>query len=344
MSGILEVATSSQPLRSLSICLINPKFEPSFWGYDYALPLMPGDKRCWVTTGALPALAALAPPHCTVELLDENVEIIDFDDLARFDIVGVTGMVVQGARMFAILEELKRLPVLVIVGGPYVSVSDTLFESMCDVRFVGEAEETWPRFLTEFAAGSPTETRYKQVEKSNMREVPIPRYDLVKSDRYLMASLQFSRGCPFTCEFCDIITIFGRRPRLKSVDQMLKEFEAIRQAGFRLCFLVDDNLIGNKGEAKKLLTAIASWQEANGFPIQLFVEASINLAEDSELIELMVRANVRQVFIGIESPRKASLAETKKIQNIRGDSLLTKIDRIRDGGLVVASWIHRWLR
>lgn len=168
-----------------------------------------------------------------------------------------------------------------------------------------------------------------------MRTVPAPRYDLVKADRYFMASLQFSRGCPFTCEFCDIITIFGRRPRLKAVGQMIEEFEVIRRAGFRLCFLVDDNLIGNKNEAKKLLRAVADWQEAHGFPLQLFAEASINLAEDQEMIDLMVRANVRQVFIGIESPRKASLAETKKVQNIRGGSLQSKIQTIRDGGLVV---------
>ena len=330
-----ETGVDPSPLRRLSVCLINPRFQASFWGYDFALPLMPGDKRCWVVTGALPALAALAPAHCTVELLDENVEPIDFDALARFDVIGVTGMIVQDQRMREILAELRRLPGLVVAGGPYVSVAADTFEGLCDVRFVGEAEETWPRFLTDLAAGAPTLARYEQAERTDMRAVPAPRYDLVKADRYLMASLQFSRGCPFTCEFCDIITIFGRRPRLKAVDQMLAEFDGILRAGFRLCFLVDDNLIGNKAEAKKLLAALAGWQAAHGFPLQLFVEASVNLAEDVELIELMVRANVRQVFIGIESPRKESLAETKKIQNIRGDSLQSKIQRIRDGGLVV---------
>jgi hypothetical protein len=268
-------------------------------------------------------------------LLDENIEPIDFAALARFDVVGVTGMVVQGRRMREILQMLQDLPVLVAAGGPYVSVADGNFEGLCDVRFVGEAEETWPAFLRALATGQPTLTRYEQAEKTDMRTVPPPRYDLVRADRYLMASLQFSRGCPFTCEFCDIITIFGRRPRLKAVDQMLAEFEAVRLAGFRYCFLVDDNLIGNKKEAKKLLAALATWQAAKKYPLQLYVEASIDLAEDPSLIELMVRANVRQVFIGIESPRRASLAETKKIQNIRGGSLLSKIATIRDAGLVV---------
>ncbi len=322
-------------MRPLSVCVINPRFEPSFWGYDFALPLMPGGKRAWVVTGALPALAALAPPHCTVRLLDENVEPIDFQELARFDVIGVTGMVVQAVRMKEILRVLRPLPGHVVAGGPYVSVAESEFIGLCNSRFVGEAEETWPQFLIDLASGKPVQDRYEQPERTDMRTVPAPRYDLVKSDRYLMASLQFSRGCPFLCEFCDIITIFGRRPRLKAVEQMIAEFDAVRLAGFRLCFLVDDNLIGNKLGAKALLAALHAWQERHGYPLQLYAEASINLAEDPEMIELMVRANLRQVFIGIESPRASSLAETRKVQNIRGDSLAAKVQTIRDGGLVV---------
>ena len=289
----------ARPLRPLSVCLINPKFEPSYWGYDFTLPFMPGDKRCWVVTGALPALAALAPPHCTVELLDENVEPIVFEALTRFDVIGVTGMVVQGDRMREILLELERLPATVVIGGPYVSVAEQTFAGLSDVRFIGEAEQTWPEFLVALAAGEPVAERYAQAEKTDMRTVPPPRYDLVKADRYLMASLQFSRGCPFTCEFCDIITIFGRRPRLKSPEQMIEEFEGLRRAGFRLCFLVDDNFIGNKKEAKTLLAALIAWQRRLGYPLQFLIEASINLADDAEMIELMVEANIRQVFIGI---------------------------------------------
>jgi radical SAM superfamily enzyme YgiQ (UPF0313 family) len=331
----LGAGEHSRTLRRLSVCIINPRYDPSYWGFDFSLPLMPGDKRYSNVTGALPALAALAPPHCDVELIDENVEPIDFSALERYDVVGVTGMIVQGARMREILHELAKLPTTVVVGGAYVSVSEATFADLCDVRFIGEAEETWPAFLTALAAGDPIAARYEQADKTDMAKVPPPRLDLVKADRYQMASLQFSRGCPFLCEFCDIITVFGRRPRVKTVTQMMAEFDAVHRAGFQTCFLSDDNFIGNKKEAKLLLRALVAWQRERGYPLQFYTEASINLADDAELIELMAAANFRQVFIGIESPRRASLAETRKVQNIQGDALEAKVQRVRDGGLVV---------
>ncbi|MEA2905134.1 MAG: hypothetical protein QOI12_2521 [Alphaproteobacteria bacterium] len=173
--------------------------------------------------------------------------------------------------------------------------------------------------------------------RSELAGVPTPRFDALKAGSYSMASLQFSRGCPFLCEFCDIITVFGRRPRVKTTEQMIEEFEAVRRAGFRSCFLADDNFIGNKRHAKTLLLALIDWQKAHGYPLQLCTEASINLADDAELIALMAAANFHEVFIGIESPRKESLAETRKVQNIRGDALEAKVQRIRDGGLVVSA-------
>lgn len=302
---------------------------------DFVLPLMDGDKRCWVVTGALPALAALAPSHCTVELIDENVEAINFDRIASFDVVGITGMIVQRDRMRAILTRLKGASATVVVGGPYVSVAPDTFDGLCDAMFIGEAEETWPAFLTDLGHGLPIQQRYQQLEKSDMQQVPPPRYDLVKSAHYMTASLQFSRGCPFLCEFCDIITIFGRKPRLKTKEQMIAEFDAIVSAGFRSCFLVDDNFIGNKAKAKELLRALVEWQRSQAQPVMFSTEASINLADDQELLDLMVAANFRQVFIGIETPSKAALIETRKLQNIRGDSIEEKIQRIRDSGLVV---------
>jgi radical SAM superfamily enzyme YgiQ (UPF0313 family) len=305
------------------------------WTRDEVLSVLPGNKRSWIVTGSLPALAALAPDHCDVVLLDENVEDIDFETLGAFDIIGVTGMIVQRDRMFEILEQLRHLPAIVVVGGPYVSVSEAEFLDCCDVRFIGEAEETWPRFLTAFARGEAVQKRYEQDAKTDMENVPAPRYDLLKPGAYMVASLQFSRGCPFLCEFCDIITIFGRRPRMKSPAQMIREFDAIRQAGFRICFLVDDNFIGNKVKAKELLRVLIDWQQANGYPLVFSTEASINLGDDEELLDLMQLANFRQVFIGIESPRAKSLMETRKVQNVRGDSMVDKLQRIRDSGLVV---------
>ena len=324
--------------RRLSICLINPRSRPSYWTADYAMPIYGlGRKlRYSMANGALVSVAALVPPGHEVVLVDENVEPIDFESLRRFDVIGVTGMVVQAERMCEILRELKSLPALVAVGGPFVTVSEATFDGLCDVRFIGEAEETWPAFLDALAKGEPTEARYEQSGKTDMTRVPVPRFDLLKRGYYGTAPVQFSRGCPFLCEFCDIITIFGRRPRTKRPEQVLAELDALLAEGFRGCFLVDDNFIGNKVEAKRLLRQIVEWQEARGHPLVFTTEASVNLADDRELIDLMVRANFQSVFIGIETPREASLKETRKHQNVRGDSLLAKLERIRAAGLGVS--------
>lgn len=289
-----------------------------------------------MANGSLVSVAALVPREHEVVLIDENIERIDFDRLHRFDVIGVTGMVVQAERLLEILRELKELPATVAVGGPLVTVSEATFEGLCDVRFIGEAEETWPLFLKALAADMPIATRYKQEQKTDMTHVPVPRFDLLQRGRYGTAPVQFSRGCPFLCEFCDIITIFGRRPRVKSSEQILAELDAVLAQGFRGCFLVDDNFIGNKIEAKRLLPRIIEWQEQHGFPLEFVTEASINLANDRELIDLMVQANFRSVFIGIETPREASLTETRKHQNVHGDSLLAKLERIRASGLGVS--------
>jgi radical SAM superfamily enzyme YgiQ (UPF0313 family) len=322
-------------MRRLRICLINPAFKPSYWGMEHAMPVLSRSRRCYVVTGALPTLAALVPQPHDVVLLDENVEPIDFAALENFDVIGVTGMIVQRERMLEILHRLRGSRATVIVGGPYVSVAREEFAGLCRSRFIGEAETTFPAFLEALANGQPLAELYEQAERSDMAQVPVPRYDKLMRDAYMVATLQFSRGCPFLCEFCDIITIFGRRPRTKLPEQMLREVEAIRAAGFSTCFLVDDNFIGNKAKARAFLQELVAWQEANGFPIAFLTEASVNLSEDPEFIELMVRANFREVFVGIESPRPASLLETRKVQNMRGESLAQQIQTIRDGGLTV---------
>jgi radical SAM superfamily enzyme YgiQ (UPF0313 family) len=323
------------PPRELSICIINPKFEPSYWGFDYALPLYPGDKRCTMITGALPALAGLVPAGHEVVLLDENVEPIDWNALRRFDVVGVTGMNVQKKRLREIIIQTRALGIFTVVGGAYASVDPDYFEGLCDALFVGEAETTFPAFIEDFAAGRPLRKRYEQSERTDMTRVPRPRYDLLKVDRYASGALQFSRGCPFQCEFCDIIVTFGRKPRTKRPEQLMAELEDMRKAGFYSAFIVDDNFIGNKAAAKELLRHIIPWQEEHGFPLKLSTEASVNLADDAELLELMYAANFRYVFIGIETPRESSLRETKKFQNVRGDSLGAKLERIQAAGIDV---------
>jgi radical SAM superfamily enzyme YgiQ (UPF0313 family) len=326
----------SAPARTLSICLVNPKFDPSYWGFEFALPHYPGDRRSTMISGSLPTLAGLSAGH-DVSLMDENVEDLDWDKLAKFDIVGVTGMNVQRVRMKAILLRLKDMDVTVAVGGPYASVKEEFFEDLCDVVFVGEADTTWPPYLADYAAGRPTVYRYEQTEKTDMTKVPRPRYDLLKVDRYASGSLQFSRGCPFQCEFCDIIVIYGRRPRLKNPEQVIGELDDMRKAGFKLAMIVDDNFIGNKKKAKELLEHIIVWQKEHNYPLRINTEASINLADDPRLLELMYQANFRSVFIGIETPRMESLKETKKFQNTHGDSMEAKLERIQNAGLDISA-------
>jgi radical SAM superfamily enzyme YgiQ (UPF0313 family) len=315
------------------IVIINPRFDPSFWGMEHALPLF--DKKSMMPVGALPLLAALTPAGHTLTLIDECVEPIDFERVARADIVGVTGMSVQRARMREILAELKRRGVFTAVGGAWVSVQEDYFDGLADVIFVGEAEETWPQFLAEWEQGRHA-YRYEQAEKTDMTRVPTPRYDLLKTEDYLFGSVQFSRGCPFQCEFCDIIVTFGRRPRLKTGAQVIAELEAQYRRGIDLVFIVDDNLIGNKKAIKPLLRDVAEWQRTHGYPLYLVTEASLDLAEDPELLSLMVEAGMGNVFVGIESPNEASLRETKKYQNVRkGTSIVDRVHIIQNAGMEV---------
>jgi len=333
--GLRNRASAVKP-RSLSICLINPRFEPSFFGREYELPILPGDKRSVMLGCGLPLIAALVPQGHSIVILDENVEEIDFDSLrGAYDVIGVTGMIVQKQRMAEILLELRETGALLCVGGPFITVDAGFFEKLCDVMFIGEADETWPRFLRDLAEGRAVERRYKQEAATDMSSLPTPRFDLARTARYATAAVQFSRGCPFLCEFCDIIVTFGRRPRVKTAQQILDEFDVLLTRGVRHVFLVDDNFIGNKAQAKIALKAIIGWQESHGYPLNLTTEASINLGDEPELLNLMWRAGFRSVFVGIESPRADSLLETRKVQNVRGDSIEAKLDRIREAGMIV---------
>ena len=199
----------------MRIYLIAPKNPESFWTFDRILPSL--NKKCVFPNLALPTVAAITPPEHEVVLCDENVEPIDFDTDA--DLVGITGYVVHRTRVLEIIDAFKRRGKFVVGGGPLASLCPEDLRGKADVVFVDEAEYTWPRFLREYAAGC-WDAEYVQHEKPDMRDSPRPRFDLLKSDRYRTMTIQFARGCPFNCEFCDIIVMYGRRPRTKSVEQV----------------------------------------------------------------------------------------------------------------------------
>ncbi|MEM7193050.1 MAG: radical SAM protein, partial [Pseudomonadota bacterium] len=316
------------------IVIVNPRFDISFWGFDHCMPLF--GKKANLPVACLGLLAALVPDHHQVTLIDENVEDIDFDRLARADLVCLTGMSIQGTRLIEILDIVRERGVMTVVGGPMATVEPENLEGLADVIFIGEADETWPEFLAAWEKGTH-KTRYEQPAKTDMTTLPLPRVELLKADRYMFGSMQISRGCPFTCEFCDIIVTFGRRPRLKNSDQVIAELESFLEAGLKIVFVVDDNLIGNKKAIKPILRDIIEWQQARAYPLTLFTEASLDLAEDQELMELMGLAGFQNVFIGIETPNEDSLRETKKLQNVRPNagSLIDRVHRIQDNGIDV---------
>jgi len=316
------------------IVIINPRFDISFWGLEHCMPLF--GKRANLPVACLGLLAALVPDHHDVTLIDENVEDIDFDRLGEADLVCLTGMSIQGRRMGEIIEEVKARGVMTVVGGPMATVEPEQLEGLADVLFLGEADDTWPEFLRDWETGTH-KNRYEQQEKTDVTRLPLPRVDLLKADRYMFGSMQISRGCPFTCEFCDIIVTFGRRPRLKTSKQVLAELESFLQAGLKIVFVVDDNLIGNKKAIKPILRDIVTWQQERAYPLTLFTEASLDLAEDEELMELMGLANFQSVFIGIETPNEDSLRETKKHQNVRPNAgtLLERVHRVQQHGIDV---------
>jgi radical SAM superfamily enzyme YgiQ (UPF0313 family) len=316
------------------IIIINPRFNVSFWGMEKCMGLL--GKRANLPVACLPLLAALVPDHHRVTIIDENVEEIDFDHVSQADLVCVTGMSVQGRRIREVLQEARARGCFTVVGGPMATVEPEQLEDLADVLFIGEADTSWPLFLAEWEQGRHNQ-RYEQPEKTDLSTLPLPKVGLLKTSRYMFGSMQISRGCPFTCEFCDIIVTFGRKPRLKTGPQVISELDSYLAAGLRIIFVVDDNLIGNKKAIKPILRDIIAWQEEHGYALTLFTEASLDLAEDEELMDLMGRAGFQSVFIGIESPNEEALKETKKLQNVRprAGTLLERVHRIQDHGLDV---------
>ncbi|MGH8648049.1 MAG: B12-binding domain-containing radical SAM protein, partial [Burkholderiales bacterium] len=288
----------------MRLLLINPRFDESFWSFRWALDeILPG-KRAVNPPLGLATLAALSPPHWTVEIVDENIETVPL--APRADVIGVCGMAAQFERQAELLAYYRAKGYRVVAGGSYASLLPERYEALADTVISGEAEYIWPQFCRDLERGHPR-ALYRETGTVALADSPTPRFDLLKLERYSTATLQFSRGCPYRCEFCDIIVMFGRKPRYKHPERIGRELDALRAAGARSVFFVDDNLIGNRPQAKALLAFLAEYQARHRYRFSFGTEASLNLARDAELLRLFQAANFAWVFIGIETTDEASL-------------------------------------
>jgi len=313
----------------MKVLLVNPEFPDTYWSFRHAL-FFDGKKSAYPPLGLL-TVAAMLPPTWERRLVDMEVRKLKRADLEWADMVFVTAMLVQKAALLRIIERARALGKPVVVGGPYVSTTEDLPDA--DHIFIGEAEHTLPEFFSDLQRGEP-KAIYRAPEKPPLSLTPVPDFNLAPLNRYAAMSIQYSRGCPFQCEFCDIIEIYGRVPRTKSNQQVIAELNALYNAGWRgTVFIVDDNFIGNKRNVKKLLPDLVEWQRGHGSPFTLITEASVNLADDDSLMATMRDAGFTRVFLGIETPVEESLKEAQKSQN-RGD-LLGSVKKIQNYGMEV---------
>jgi radical SAM superfamily enzyme YgiQ (UPF0313 family) len=310
--------------------LINPKFPESYWDLSHSLPIL--GIRYWQPPLPLLTVAALLPTDWSLRVIDENIDPVTDEDILAADIVMLTGMIVQRDAMWVLLGRCRDLNRPTVVGGPYVTSTP---ESVpADHIVQGEGEEVIPRLAADLQNGSAL-PRYIAIAKPSIAGLKPPRYDLIDVQNYGDLAIQFSRGCPFLCEFCDIISLYGRVPRTKTIEQVTAELDALYKTGFRgEVHFVDDNFIGNKKLVKQVLPEIAKWQCENGTPFNFYTEASVNLAEDDKLIDLMIDAGFKSVFIGIETPSQESLKETRKVQNLKID-LIEALHHVHKRGMMV---------
>ena len=292
--------------------LVYPEHPPTYWGADHALE-MSGVKATHPPLGLL-TVAAMFPASYELRVVDMNVSDLHDADLEWADLVFTSTMITQHVSLRAVVERCNRAGVPVVAGGPHPT---TFHEEIGGVdHFVlDEVEETFAEFLRDLESGTARRV-YREARKPDVTRTPVPRFDLIDIKNYATMSVQFSRGCPFDCEFCDIIKLYGRVPRTKSPEQVVEELDSLYRLGWRgPVFLVDDNFIGNKRDALELLPAIAGWQKARGYPFTLITEASANLALMDAMMDAMIEAGFDSVFVGIETPNPKALLKTKKQQN-----------------------------
>jgi radical SAM superfamily enzyme YgiQ (UPF0313 family) len=323
----------------MNVLLLYPRFPKSFWSFEKTLALL--DRKAMLPPLGLVTVAAILPQEWNFKLVDLNVrEVTDAEwDWAEYVIL--SAMIVQKSDLLTQIKIAKQKGKKVAVGGPYATALPQEVTGVgADYLILDEGEITLPLFIDAIARGETSGIFRANGEKPDVTGTPIPRFDLLEFDAYSEMSVQFSRGCPFQCEFCDIIVLYGRKPRTKTPAQLLKELDYLYELGWRRSiFMVDDNFIGNKRNVKLFLKELLPWMVEHQYPFSFATEASVDLANDQELMDAMVQCNFGAVFLGIETPDEASLTLTQKHQNTR-DSLSDAVYRITKSGLrVMAGFI-----
>jgi radical SAM superfamily enzyme YgiQ (UPF0313 family) len=315
----------------MKVLLLYPQNPDTFWSFKHVLPFV--SKRSTFPPLGLLTVAAMLPADWQLKLVDLNVQPLRDSHLLWADYVFISAMIVHEPSVRQIAARCQALGKPVIAGGPLFTTGHEQFPNI--PHFVlGEAEELIPQLVTDMLAGT-VRRLYEAPGHPAVTRVPVPRWDLVKLRHYVTMAVQFSRGCPFDCEFCDIIVMNGRVPRTKTPAQLIAELELLRRLGWKdMVFVVDDNFIGDKKRTKALLRELIAWRERTRPGMGFFTEASVNLADDAELCELMVKAGFKKVFVGIETPVAESLQECHKLQN-KGRDLVASIQTLQRAGLEV---------
>ena len=315
----------------MNVLLIYPEWPDTYWSFKHALPFE-GKRSPYPPLGLL-TIAPLFPEHWKKRLVDTNVRRLTEADLEWADVALLSGMLVHKENLLNLLARCRALGLRTVVGGPVCSSVEELPQH-ADHVVIGEAEDLIPGLAADLERGCAKPV-YKALELPGLDKTPLPDLSLIDPKHYSAMAIQYSRGCPFTCEFCDIIEIYGRKPRTKAPAQVVAELEQLYQRKWRgSVFIVDDNFIGNKRKVKELLPVLADWNIRHHKPFSFFTEASLNLADDTELLQMMKDSCFTRVFLGIETPVEASLKEAQKFQNTRR-SLMDSVHRIQSYGMEV---------
>lgn len=317
----------------MKVLLLWPRFPATFWSFKSALPFI-AKKSAFPPLGLL-TVASLLPREWEKKLVDLNVEKLKDKDILWADFVFISAMAIQKDSAVELIGTIKKFDKKIAAGGPLFTTDWDDFSEDIDHFILDEGEETLPLFLADLDKGTLKKI-YRSDIRPDVRKTPRPAWEMIKLKNYASMCVQYSRGCPFNCEFCDIVFLNGRMPRTKTKEQILAELDALYERGWREnVFFVDDNFIGNKGELKReILPAIIRWQEEKHYPFSFNTQASINLSDDEELMDLMIKAGFNSVFIGIETMEEESLNECQKLQNMNRN-LLSSIKLIQDRGFQV---------